>query len=183
MLKAILISLSVIFLSGCMTDINKPTPKTSTKKSKETKISEPVTTKNMMYQTVAKKDAVLVQKGKNKEDCFVCGMNLVKFYKTNYSATDSSGKVHQYCSLHCLAEDLSKGAKLENPKVVDVKSLKFIPVQEAYFVVGSKKPGTMSKVSKYAFKSIEDAKKFQAENGGKIVDFYSAWQEAKKDFK
>jgi len=183
MLKIVLISLSVIFLSGCMTNINKPTPETSTKKSKEVKTDQATTKKYMMYQTVAKKDAVLVQKGKNKEHCFICGMNLVKFYKTSHVATDSSGKVHQYCSLHCLADDLRKGAQLKNPKVVDLKSLKFIPVQEAYYVVGSKKPGTMSRISKYAFKSIKDARKFQAKNGGKIVDFYSAWQEAKKDFK
>jgi len=183
MLKTVLISLSVILLSGCATNMNKPMPKSSTKKSKETKISQAVTKKYMMFQTVAKKDATLVQTGKDKEHCFICGMDLVKFYKTSHAAIDSSGKVHQYCSLHCLAEDLSKGAELENPQVVDVKSLKFIPVQEAYYVVGSKKPGTMSRVSKYAFKSLEDAKKFQAKNGGKIVDFYSAWQEAKKDFK
>jgi nitrous oxide reductase accessory protein NosL len=183
MLRTVLISLSVILLSGCTANINKPTPESSMQKSKEVKTDQAGTKKYMMYQTVAKKDAVLVQKSKDKQHCFICGMDLVKFYKTSHAATDSSGKVHQYCSLHCLADHLSKGAELENPQVVDVTSLKLIPVQEAYYVVGGKKPGTMSKVSKYAFKSIEDAKKFQAENGGKIVDFYSAWQEAKKDFK
>jgi nitrous oxide reductase accessory protein NosL len=41
----------------------------------------------------------------------------------------------------------------------------------------------MSPISKYAFKNLNDAKKFQKKHGGKIVDFYSAWQIAKKDFK
>jgi hypothetical protein len=37
--------------------------------------------------------------------------------------------------------------------------------------VGSKKPGTMSMVSKYAFWTKKGAKKFQKENGGKIMKF------------
>jgi len=180
-LKTVFISLSIIFLAGCATVDEKPKP-TSVTKSKEVKMVKPMLKEHKMFQTVAKKDAILVQKGDKKEHCAICGMNLVMFYKTSHVATDSNGTAHQYCSLHCLADHLSQGAELENPQVVDVTSLKFIPVQEAYYVVGSKKRGTMSKVSKYAFKSLDDAKKFQAQNGGKIVDFYSAWQIAKKDF-
>jgi nitrous oxide reductase accessory protein NosL len=175
MLKIVLLALSLLIMAGCST---APKP---THKNKVTKVKAPVVKHYKMFQTVPKDKATLLQKGKNKEHCFICGMNLAKFYKTNHVATEN-GVVHQYCSLHCLTEDLSKGAELENPKVVDVKSLKFIPVQEAYYVVGSKKPATMSRVSKYAFETLEDAKKFQAKNGGKIVDFYSAWQLAKKDF-
>lgn len=181
MLKTIIVLLAILFLSGCMTDVSKPIP--SVTKVQKTTTSQEVTKKHIRYQTVSKKDAILVQKGKDKEHCSICGMNLVKFYKTSHIATDEKGKVHQYCSLHCLADDLRKGAQLKNPKVVDAKSLKFIPVQEAYYVVGSNVKGTMSRVSKYAFKSLDDAKAFQAKHGGKIVDFHSAWERAKKDFK
>lgn len=187
MLKLLFISLSIFLLSGCATLQNTPQVKksvNSVKNVKKVKSVKKVKVKqHQMFQTVAKKDAILLQKGKAKEHCAVCGMNLVMFYKTNHAATDSNGTVRQYCSLHCLTNDLRHGAELQNPKVVDVSSLKFIPVQEAYYVVGSKKHGTMSHVSKYAFKSLADAKKFQAKNGGDIVDFYSAWQLAKKDFK
>lgn len=175
MLKIVLLTLSLLIISGCTT---APKP-IHTKKVVEVKT--PVVIKNRIFQTVSENNATLLQKGKDKKYCYICGMNLVKFYKTNHAATDN-GVVHQYCSLHCLAEHLSKGAELENPKVVDVQSLKFIPVQQAYYVVGSSKPATMSRVSKYAFKSLDDAKKFQSKFGGKIVDFYSAWQLAKKDF-
>jgi nitrous oxide reductase accessory protein NosL len=82
-----------------------------------------------------------------------------------------------------LANHIKEGAELENPMVVDVTSLKFIPVTEAYYVVGSDVRGTMSMVSKYAFKNLDDAKAFQKKHGGEIMDFYSAWQVAKKDFK
>jgi len=179
-IKSILISLAIVFISGCSSMVHTPSSKDATVQKVEHK-SMPV--KHKMFQTVDKEQATLVQKGKDKEHCSICGMNLVKFYKTSHIATDEKGKVHQYCSLHCLADDLRKGAQLKNPKVVDAKSLKFIPVQEAYYVVGSNVKGTMSRVSKYAFKSLDDAKEFQAKHGGKIVDFHSAWERAKKDFK
>ncbi|WP_457744352.1 nitrous oxide reductase accessory protein NosL [Sulfurimonas sp.] len=201
MLKLFFIVLSMFIITGCQnifpkvkTDkttrvLKEKTDTQSHKADKTIKIlKKEIHTQNhkvvlhKLFQTVNKKEAILVQKGPNKKYCAVCGMNLVKFYKTSHAATDSNGTVHQYCSLHCLAENLSQGAELENPQVVDAHTLKFIPVQVAYYVVGSKIKGTMSKVSKYAFKSLDDAKKFQAKNGGKIVDFYSAWQIAKKDF-
>jgi nitrous oxide reductase accessory protein NosL len=109
-------------------------------------------------------------------------MNLVKFYKTSHAAAAQNNTKFQYCSIHCMAEHLDEGNELKNPTVVDVSSLKMIPVLEAHYVVGSKIRGTMSRVSKYAFKNIEDAKKFQAANGGKILDFYGALKIAREDF-
>jgi len=135
-----------------------------------------------MFQSVSKEDAVLLQTSKDKKHCIRCGMNLVKFYKTSHSATDGSN-VYQYCSIHCLEEHLGEGITLKNPKVVDIASLKFISVKDAYYVVGSKKRGTMSRVSKYAFSKLEDAKKFQAMNGGDIMNFDEALKKAKEDFK
>jgi len=170
MFKPILLSLALVLITGCSTSPKKIAPPKVKK------------TTHKMFQSVPKDQATLLQKGKNREYCHVCGMKLVKFYKTNHAAKEN-GALHQYCSIHCLAKDIKEGAELENPQVVDVHSLKFIPVTEAYYVVGSKKPATMSRVSKYAFKSLDDAKAFQAKYGGKIVDFYSAWQIAKKDFK
>jgi len=135
-----------------------------------------------MFQSVAEKDATLVQTTKDKRYCSRCGMDLVKFYKTSHSAEVNS-KTYQYCSIHCLEDHLGDGVTMKNPKVVDVASLKFISVKDAYYVVGSKKKGTMSRVSKYAFAKLEDAKKFQAKNGGKIMRFNEALQKAKEDFK
>jgi hypothetical protein len=37
-------------------------------------------------------------------------------------------------------------------------------------------------VSKYAFKNLNDAAKFAKENGGVVMDFTGAYNEAKKDF-
>ncbi|NOR57620.1 MAG: hypothetical protein GQ474_03760, partial [Sulfurimonas sp.] len=111
-----------------------------------------------------------------------CGMNLVMFYKTSH-ASEHEGKHYQYCSIHCLEDHLGEGVTLKNPKVVDVNSLKLIPVGEAHYVVGSKKRGTMTRVSKYAFLDEKMAKKFQAKYGGNIMNFTKALEVAKEDFK
>lgn len=137
---------------------------------------------SVMFQSVDEKDAVLLQDGDEKRFCGRCGMDLVKFYKTSHSAIKGE-KVYQYCSIHCLVEHLYSGVSLDDPKVVDIKSLKFIDVRAAYYVVGSKKSGTMSHISKYAFLSEDDAKEFKNKYGGEIMDFYKAMEIAKKDFK
>jgi len=133
------------------------------------------------FQSVSEKEAVLVQDGKDKRYCIRCGMDLVKFYKTSHSAT-AKDKQYQYCSIHCLEDHLGEGITLKNPKVVDVASLKFIDATKAYYVVGSSKSGTMSKVSKYAFLNKSDAEKFQTKYGGEIMDFYKALEKAREDF-
>ena len=134
-----------------------------------------------MFQAVPADKATILQKGDAKMFCPECGMTLPMFYKTNHVAT-VDGKVKQYCSIHCVVEDMKKGSKLEDIKVVDVKSLKFIPADKAFYVVGSSKKGTMTMVSKYAFANKVDAEAFAKENGGKVVDFKAALKEAEGDF-
>ena len=174
-----------LLLIGCAAE-KTPQVKEQTKpmSSKEEVVKEKVVKKSKyrMFQTVDEKDAILVQDGKNKQYCVICGMDLIKFYKTSYAAT-YNGKEYQYCSLHCLSDHLGEGIELKNPKVVDVTTLKLIPVLEAYYVVGSKKKGTMSKISKYAFSSLKAAEIFQSKYGGEIMDFYGALEKAKEDFK
>ena len=165
MIRVLLITIFSLLMLGC---------------SKQTM---PHTHKEMptMFQTVKAEEATLVQSGEHNNSCARCGMNLVKFYKTSHAAEHKGTKI-QYCSIHCLAEHVDAGNELKNPVVVDVSSLKMIPVLEAHYVVGSSVRGTMSRVSKYAFATLEDAQKFQAKYGGKIVDFYGALNSAREDF-
>jgi len=135
-----------------------------------------------MFQSVSPKEATLVQTGKEKKFCPVCGMNLPMFYKTNHAA-HVHGKEKQYCSIHCLVEDKELNhADLKGIQVVDVTSLKFIDANKAFYVVGSKKKGTMSMTSKYAFANKADAEAFAKKFGGKVMNFQEAYAEAKKDF-
>ena len=136
---------------------------------------------HMRFQSVPLDKAIILQKGENKLHCANCGMKLPMFYKTNHAAI-VNGKQKQYCSIHCLAEDIIDGKKVEDIKVVDNTTLKFIPAKNAFYVVGSKKPATMSKVSKYAFGSKKAAQEFAKKFGGKVVSFEEALEIAKKDF-
>lgn len=118
---------------------------------------------------------VLVQKGDEKHWCPVCGMNLKMFYKTSHTSKLHNHTDRQYCSLRCLAVDMKEyGIDTKGIKVVDASSEKLIDANKAYYVVGSKIKGTMTKVSKLAFKNKSDAKLFIKEHGGKIVNFKTA---------
>ncbi len=134
-----------------------------------------------MFQSVPKGKATLLQEGKAKAFCPECGMALPMFYKTNHAA-HVDGKVKQYCSIHCLVEDMNKGSKVTDIQVVDTNSLKFIDATKAFYVVGSSKKGTMTMVSKYAFSTKADADAFVEGNGGRITDFKGALEAAKADF-
>ncbi len=123
----------------------------------------------------------LIQTGSEKLWCPVCGMNLKMFYKTSHALKLSGGKNKQYCSIRCMVEDY-EGLKdiVTALLVVDVTSEKLIDARMAYYVLGSEAPGTMTKISKYAFADKEDAKKFQEKMGGNIVSFTEAVAAATK---
>lgn len=145
----------------------------------------PISIDAAQFQAVKPKQAVLVQKGSIKKWCPNCGMNLVMFYKTSHSIELSGGKKVQFCSLHCLAENYHNG-KYHGKNVkaiygVDIISLKPYTVNKLTYVVGSKVRGTMTKRSKYAFRSKADARKFQGKNGGTLTDFNSVLALAQKD--
>ncbi len=163
MYKNILLVLMVVWLMlGC-----------STKSQKMTKMG--------MFQSVPMDKATILQKGKNKMHCSNCGMKLPMFYKTNHVAK-VDGKVTQFCSIHCVADVMRKGKSVSDIKVVDTNSLKFIDAKSAFYVVGSNKKGTMSGVSKYAFSTKAEAKKFSEANGGKVMSFSEALEVANIDF-
>lgn len=160
------VAISAILFSGCATEEGVSIQ----------------TAKFDRFQTVAEQDAVILQSGDHKLECPECGMNLPMFYKTNHTAT-SNGKVKQYCSIHCLVEDktIHKNA-VKDIKVVAVDTLKFIPVEQATYVVGSDVKGTMSGLSKYAFEGRMSAQRFAIEHQGKIMRFDEAYAYALKDF-
>ncbi len=140
--------------------------------------------KNMKnYRAVPMKKAQILQKGPGKMFCKVCGMTLPMFYRTNHAAK-VDGKVHQYCSMHCMVEEAVKnGGDPVDPQVVDNTTLKFINANNAYYVVGSKKPGTMSMVSKYAFGTKSAAQAFAKKFGGKIMRYAKLEKMVKKNLK
>lgn len=177
-MKKILLSLLVI--GGFATLSNAEMKCAAGKCGASMKSSDAPKTMPKMFQSVPKEKATILQAGDAKMFCPECGMNLPMFYKTNHAAT-ADGKVKQYCSLHCVVSDIEKGLKLDDIKVVDITTLKFIDASKAFYVVGSSKKGTMSMVSKYAFASKADADAFAKENGGKVLGFEDTLKIAKAD--
>lgn len=126
---------------------------------------------------------VLLQDGKHKQWCPVCGMDLKKFYMTSH-ALKHKDKTKQYCSMRCLAVDIQEN-KISGGEisVVDVETQKFIDVYKASYVVGSDVRGTMSKLSKLAFLSAESAEDFSIEHGGDVVGFKKAFAMANESLR
>jgi len=74
---------------------------------------------------------------------------------------------------------MQKGTELSDIKVVDTNTLKFVDATKAFYVVGSSKHGTMTRIS---FATKADAEAFAKANGGEVTDFKGALQAAKADF-
>jgi copper chaperone NosL len=142
-----------------------------------------------IFQSVPEKDAVLLQKGEEKNSCLVCGMDIPMFYKTSHAIKFKDGTYRQYCSLNCMVDDMefgdlkAKKEQITQVLVVDAKTIKLIDAKKAFYVVGSKKPGTMSMTSKYAFENEDDAKEFHEKNGGKILNYENTYALTLDEFK
>ena len=112
--------------------------------------------------------------------CPNCGMVRPMWARTWFTFENSEGK-SQACSFHCLADVALKSG--EDPKNVQVAHYlspeTMIPVEQAFFVVGSKAKGTMTMKSKIALPSKAEAEKFAASCGGKVVGFGQALTMAK----
>jgi copper chaperone NosL len=142
-----------------------------------------------MFQSVVPDKATLLQKGNAKNYCPNCAMDLAKYYKTSHAVKFKDGTYRQFCSIHCLVEESEMGflrdkkTKIAEILVADAKGLAMISVEKAFYVIGSKIPGTMTGNSKYAFASKADAQTFQKENGGKLATYNEAYKAALNDFK
>ena len=111
--------------------------------------------------------------------CPNCGMSRPMWARTWVSFSNAEGR-YGVCSLHCLA-DISRKSGLvpEQVQVALYHSPRLsIQAREAFFVVGSKARGTMTKVSKLAFADREAAERFAAECGGKATSWLEAYSTA-----
>lgn len=129
------------------------------------------------------KEGQIIQEGKSKGWCSVCGMNLKMYYRTNHAVELKDGTKKQYCSIRCLAHDYPHiKSNIKHIYAVDAKTAKLIDATKAHYVLGSKAPGTMTRNSKMAFADANDAKAFAKQyHGKKIVGFNEAFKQAQSD--
>jgi len=107
--------------------------------------------------------------------CPLCGMNLKMYHQTNNRLTLSDGSKIQTCSLFCAAQVYEKrAAEIDQWEVVDYETKIFIDAKKAHWLIGSDIPGVMTAVSKLAFLTMEEAKKYQKKHGGTTGTFDDA---------
>ncbi|MCX8084783.1 MAG: nitrous oxide reductase accessory protein NosL [Calditerrivibrio sp.] len=132
----------------------------------------------------AGKDPILIMKGPDKHWCPICGMSIKMYYKTSHGVYLKDGSTKQYCSIRCLLVDYPEiKDKITKTVVIDAKTEELIDAYKANYLIGSKIPGTMSKISKIAFAKKEDAEEFQKIYGGEIADFKKAFALANEHLK
>jgi len=107
--------------------------------------------------------------------CPLCGMNLKMYHQTSNRITFSDRAQTQTCSIFCAAQIYEKRpTEIDRWEVVDYETKIFIDARKAHWLIGSNIPGVMTAVSKIAFSSSEDAKKYQKNHGGTIGTFDDA---------
>jgi copper chaperone NosL len=116
--------------------------------------------------------------------CPYCGMDRQQYHPSRHLVQYDDALVDGTCSIHCLAISLAINLD-RGPKAIwaadygakaEVKPL--VEVDKAVYLIGSKLPGTMTKKSKLAFASREEAVGVQMEQGGSLGGFDDALRES-----
>ena len=150
------------------------------------------TDKNGLVRELAKDKDPLTDELKKYPRCRYCGMERAKFSHTRHLLVYEDDSVEGTCSIHCSAISLSLNMD-RGPKAIyagdagaagDIKPL--MSVDKAFYVVDASKPGTMTRVSKFAYadKTKADAAaaaEASAKAGAKVVDFNAALRQAYLD--
>lgn len=120
---------------------------------------------------------------KEGPSCKYCGMDRAKFAASRMVVEFDDGTKLHACSLHCVAVDLALQID-RTPvaiRVADVNTQELLDAEKAYWVVGGKRPGVMSKRGKWALGEKAAAKAFVKQEGGLIVTFEDAMKAAYED--
>lgn len=150
------------------------------------------TDKNGLVKDLAKDTDPLKDELKKYPRCRYCGMERAKFSHTRHLLVYEDDSVEGTCSIHCAAISLSLNVD-RGPKAIyagdagsaeEIKPL--VLVDKAFYVLDGSKPGTMTKVSKFAYAEsakAEAATKVEAsaKAGAKVVKFDEALKAAYLD--
>ena len=110
--------------------------------------------------------------------CPWCGMDRLKFDFSRMFIEYDDGSSQGTCSIRCMAVELP--SYLEKTPVslytADIHTKQLINAETAFWTLGGKKPGVMTRRGKWAFVTEGAAQKFLEKNGGKLV----TWDDAIK---
>ncbi len=110
------------------------------------------------------------------QSCMQCGMDRGTYDFSRMWIDYEDGTSVAICSVHCAAVDMEQNIDKVpiSIKVADLKSGHLIDAKKAFWVVGGKKRGVMSREGKWAFKNKDDAENFMKTNLGRLVSFNEA---------
>ena len=150
------------------------------------------TDKNGLVKDLAKDTDPLKDELKKYPRCRYCGMERAKFSHTRHLVVYEDDSVEGTCSIHCAAISLSLNMD-RGPKAIyagdagadgEIKPL--VLVDKASYVIDPSKPGTMTRVSKFAYADAAKAEaaakvEASAKAGAKVVKFDDALKAAYLD--
>lgn len=150
------------------------------------------TSKNGLVKDLAKDTDPLKDELQKYPRCRYCGMERAKFSHTRHLLVYDDDSVEGTCSIHCAAISLSLNLD-RGPKAIyvgdagaadEIKPL--VLADKASYVIDASKPGTMTKVSKFAYADkakAEAAAKAEAsaKAGAKLATFDEALKAAYLD--
>jgi len=117
------------------------------------------------------------------KSCGQCGMDRGAFDFSRMLIEYEDGSISAVCSLHCASVDMANNID-KTPKAIrvgDFNGKQLIDAEKAFWVIGGKKPGVMSKRGKWAFENKEAAEAFIKTNDGKAASFEEAIKTAYED--
>ncbi len=116
-------------------------------------------------------------------DCADCGMDRKAYGYSRMLIGFRDGSEVGVCSLHCAVVELDRSPRREPAflQVADRDSRRLINAETAFWVVGGRKPGVMTKRPKWAFATVAGAEAFVRSNGGDIVPFARALAAAREE--
>ncbi len=127
----------------------------------------------------------LAQQGDIKRHpfCSLCGMDRQKYAHSRMFIEYAENTTIGTCSIHCAASQISvnRDKTVLSVRVADYLTKKLIPAEEAFWVIGGRKMGVMTKRATWAFKEKEKAERFIQENGGRLGTFHGAMKAAFED--
>lgn len=108
--------------------------------------------------------------------CSICGMDRKAYGYSRMLVQYKDGTAVGVCSLHCAVTeiDANKGRHVASMMVADRDTRLMIDAEKAFWVMGGKKRGVMTKTAKWAFATKEAAQLFVDSNGGQIADWSAA---------
>ena len=115
--------------------------------------------------------------------CPLCGMDRNKFNFSRVFIVYDDGATFGACSLHCAAIDMAVNID-KGPVEIwvgDYNTKGLIDAEEAFWVIGGKKMGVMTKRAKWAFGTKQAAEQFIQKFGGELTHFEGAAKAAYED--